>query len=170
MYFLGRYFGDVSEALLAGGPGLPDDLIVQMAAFWDARVAISAQSDSAKDWSELGSFGLWFASGIFDEIWAIDNLAAIGSRGHKIDRPDLVRRRLRQLFDHHPLRVLGCLESLLASTSASVLFSGRHDEVSEMLEVARSSMSIDVVVAGARLRNRLVASGFLGYADYGAED
>ncbi|MBN1193496.1 MAG: hypothetical protein JXA36_07400, partial [Coriobacteriia bacterium] len=170
MHFLGRCFADIGDAQRADGNELPDDLVAQMVTLWDERMAMHAESGSTEDWSELGSFGLWFASGLFEPTWATDVLSAIGSRGHKIDRPDLVRGRLRWVFDGHPLRALNCLESLLASASASVLFRGGRDEVSEMLALASSNASEDVVVAGTRLRNRLVARGFLGYAESDADE
>ncbi|MGH3570607.1 MAG: hypothetical protein ACRDUW_02065 [Pseudonocardiaceae bacterium] len=85
----------------------PRPAVEQLKALWELR--LHAVQDGA-DPAELGGFGWWFASGVFDDGWALRQLRSVlvhtGLRG--TDKPALTH--LASITANHPTASLAVLE------------------------------------------------------------
>lgn len=161
--FLGRCLMQVKALAVGSEGGVSEEALEKLALLADQRLGSDDERTRAELPGELGGFGLWFVSGLFDDAWSVKCLATVAGLGGKIERPDLVGKRLAELFAVHPRLVLAACEALLEGQSALLVFRGRRPEIAAMLEAAEAHDDKAIASSGRRLRSRLVARGFIAY-------
>lgn len=160
--FLGRSLMTVRGVPAGSEGGISEEALNKLAFLIEQRLDAATEEESELS-EELEGFGQWFASSLFDDEWSLKCLAMVASSGGKIERPDLLGKRLATLLAEYPRLVLESCEALLEGQSALFVFRGRPSEIVTILEAAEASGDPVIVAAGGRLRSRLVARGYIGY-------
>lgn len=101
----GHLASSISRSLRTDSPPA-QDVLDRLKALWEFRVeAVRADADP----TELAEFGWWFASGFFEDDWALGRmLHALKTAGH-VEAVDGVLERLAALSNTHTLLSLGVL-------------------------------------------------------------
>lgn len=160
--FLGLCLTRVSSLPVGSEGGVTDEALEKLVFLMGQRLSCDAAAVELSE--ELEGFGEWFASGLFDGSWSLGGMTTVAAIGGKVGRPDLVRKQLAELYPAHPQAVLELCEALLDGRSATVIFRGRRPEIAALLDAAEAHNDDTIASAGRRLRSRLVAHGYIGYA------
>jgi hypothetical protein len=104
-----RYIG-LSVGATAGE--MPVDVRERLEALWDTRLAW-ASPNSDDDDPELPEFGRWFASGKFDNPWALERLHDTIDIVPDTESDKEVLQRLAELADDYPDLCMKCLDRLV---------------------------------------------------------
>jgi hypothetical protein len=138
--------------------------IERLKSFWAFVLsqAGQARSNAAR---ELSAFAWWFASGQFDNDWALDQLEFVLGRTSLLDEAHLVAERLAKVVDAQPLRSVRILDELVKSDDEGWRITGWKAEARAVLETALHSAGEDVQGASVLLINRLVSKGYVEFRD-----
>jgi len=171
---LAQFYGSANDELCARafqqvGLGIDrparvsPDVLTRLKQLWDYRLEESRRSPS-QHVGELAEFGWWFASGKFDDTWAIEQLAMVLRTGGKINPGHKVAGRLVSLCQQMPYGVLECLNLMIANDrmewSARLCF----PEIETVLKQTLGSSDVKVAGAANDLRNRMLSWGFHQFA------
>jgi len=147
-------------------PDLSGDAVPRLAALWESRMqTASASEDAPRFRKELSAFGWWFASGRFDENWAIANiLAVIGAK--VIPKPvHLVLKYLAVLAPGFPLEAIRCVQGMVEVGLETMMVHEWEENVRLILQAGLGGPNVTAQEAAAELINRLVARGDLTFRD-----
>jgi hypothetical protein len=154
---LRRYFfwfvGDSLE-----GERADQALLKRYQALWERRHA-GANGDAVSR-PEMSAFGSWFVAGQFDAAWALQQLELVLRSAGRIDREDLVVRRLAQMAPHHPLPTSRCLALLTGLTRERASAFGWIEDVEPILAAVLRSEDEAARREAVDAFRRLVALGF----------
>lgn len=156
---VGRWLYDAKEAV-------PSAVLDRLKALWLQRLEAARDAPSPSSHAaELSRFGLWFASGKFDDAWTIDQLKQALQLTGAIEPSHLVVERLAALADTMPLLTIECLNLLVqkADTRWEVLRWRNHART--VLTTALDSDNPPARQAADDLVNRLGALGHLEFRD-----
>ena len=92
-YLCARASQKVGQDLWRVSNVVPRDLLLRLEALWTHRMD-EARNSQSPHLEELSQFGWWFASGKFDDLWAIEQLIAVLRISGKIESQHLVAERL----------------------------------------------------------------------------
>lgn len=149
---LGRFWKKASpfvrgKALVFVGRNLQDTegeveakTLDRMKKLWESRLeeAKSAQ-DAAVFVSEMEAFGWWFASGKFDDKWAIEQLLEALRLVQKTDPTHLVVDRLAEVSEKFPFEAVQCLGLLAKGDREGWKIHGWIEEAKTILSSAMKS-------------------------------
>ena len=128
---LARFFEAASDELRAHAVGfegrrlrnrenpLPEAERAGLQAFWERRLRGAAERPDRPSRAELGAFGWWFASGKFDERYALERLGEALDLGADVGRPHAVVKRLAEVAPRHPALAVACLERVVRALLAA---------------------------------------------------
>ncbi|PYQ22632.1 MAG: hypothetical protein DMF79_05560, partial [Acidobacteria bacterium] len=140
------------------GEGADPAVLKRYQALWERRHA-GARGNAASR-PELSAFGSWFAAGRFDAAWALEQLELVLRSAGRIDREDLVVRRLAEMAPHHPLPAARCLALLTGLTRERASAFGWIGDVEPLLAAVLRSEDEAARREAADAFRRLVALGF----------
>ena len=149
--FLGRSLRN-SEAL-------DTEVRERLVALWEKRVdAVKQPGEGA----ELRAFGFWFASGLFEEPWAREQLATVLSRAGGIEHETDVAERLASMSPRAPLDVVELFRSLVDAATEEWAIHVWKKDLFEPLSIALSH-DVEARDAAICLINRLGELGFFEF-------
>jgi hypothetical protein len=109
---------------------------------------------------ELTAFGKWFASGMFDLAWSLEQLQTVLTLCKTIDDDHLVAEKLVESYTKYPEQVLDCIR-LLAQTSSGVWsIYGWEREAKVILRDAMKTNSPELNAKAKHIINHLLARGY----------
>jgi|GEM_PF-715858 len=155
--FLGRWLSDQKAAADTEG-------LARMRRLWEHRLEAARNAqDSSSFTEELAAFGWWFASGRFDDSWAIDHVSEALRLAGRVEGSSHVVKRLGGVAGKLPLEAVECLD-LIAKGERE------HWQIERSIEDARVVLATALGSTDARARraaedlvHRLGARGFLEF-------
>ncbi len=156
---------DVGRGLMPPSNGKPiseeerasPEVLARLQQLWDIRVKAPEHAQ------EASAFGWWFASGLFDDRWAIEQLAAAAKLGGRVDALHFSTKRLTHLADSFPAAAVTLLDSLLQSPSRDMWSYSLRDAIRPIFEAAKRNGG-SVWEAAKHVINRMAERGL---GDYG---
>jgi hypothetical protein len=106
---------------------------------WD-RILENALKVGRDQRTDLTAYGWWFASGVFDSLWALNTLLKVLDLAPSLEVSHLVIEKLAELASVHPAQALRALVLLFQFQSERMNFYERT-EIVEVLEHALNSES-----------------------------
>lgn len=104
--YVGRSLSNTEEEV-------PSDILKRLKGLWEWRLSeFESSSDITVHIPELESFGWWFASGKFDDSWAMKQILGSLAFAKKTDPDYRVVERLAELSEKMPLEAVQCLKYL----------------------------------------------------------
>ena len=104
--YVGRSLSNTEEEV-------PSDILKRLKDLWEWRLSeFESSPDITVHFPELESFGWWFASGKFDDPWAMKQLLESLAFAKKTDPDYRVVERLAELSEKMPLEAVQCLKHL----------------------------------------------------------
>ena len=154
----------VGRSLRSSVKAVEADVLERFRKLWEHRSGRILR-DAVAHTRELEAFGWWFDSGLFDDVWAVQQLECVieaiglGHLRHHVDE------RLAAVSGRHPGDALRCLALLVEKDDEGWLIGGMHNEARVILENALKSKRTDVVEQAKDLINRLALQGYHGFRD-----
>jgi hypothetical protein len=137
-----------------------EELLTRLRALWEIRLRSLSEVAPDHRARELGAFAELFATGKFDQQWALEQLhEAVASDG----RVDLDRTVIDYLTDRAsdmPLLVVRCLEGLIEGVREDWRIFVTRDAILKILTASAQSADGDAQRAAREVANRLVARGY----------
>jgi hypothetical protein len=157
--------GFVGWDLEQGHGAVPKDTLERFKVLWLRRYEELLSSGTAADREELSAFGSWFASGAFDDAWAIEQLMGLLRLGIMPDPIHSVVERLASIAPAYPAEVLECLDRILDidRRGEKIRFFGDH--VRKIIIPALKSGNQRVRERATGLVHRLGSFGLREYRD-----
>lgn len=132
----------------------------RLMALWEHRLAIAAKAKSTVDFTkELAAFGSSFASRVFDDAWALDQLEAVLTLVGNVEPDHLVVERLAELSDLRLSETLRTLELLIMGVTEEWRIYGWQQGAMTVLQNGLKATDPTVKTAATQLINRLVSRG-----------
>lgn len=146
-------------------------MVVRLSKLWEQRLTIARTApDISEYYEELSEFGWWYASGRFEEGWALAQLIEVLEITGKI-KPDLdVLRRLVSISEERLSKALECLESLEKGDKQGWAILGWEKEVSAILKRCLESSHEGLPEKTRQFVHLLGAKGFRSYRHLLAEN
>lgn len=142
------------------------EFIDRLKALWTHRLDAARAAPSLSDFTEeLANFGWWFASGKFDDDWALEQLRAGSDLVKKAEPDHLVAEKLAEIAPRKPLEVVQCLVSVVEGDREGCGIFGWIQEARTILETAIRSESLEAQETATNLVHRLGARGYLEFWD-----
>jgi len=91
-------------------------IVARLQDLWERRLAL-CRENPINHTKELAAFGWWFASGAFDDSWALRELVAVLSLTDHVDMGDEVVERLARTAPDYPCNSVTCLTLLVETTT-----------------------------------------------------
>lgn len=149
---------------LSNTPELDTEIAARLRKLWEWRVAAVGSGDEEDEAEELAAFGLWFASGLFDDEWSLKQLEVALQVAGGIDHERSVAERLANLVGEAPLRVVQIFRELVrADPSRGWGVDTWKEYVEHALEAVQRSGDAEAGAAARELINEL---GALGYFEF----
>lgn len=137
------------------------ETIDRIKALWEWRVQEAGGILS----KEFEGFGWWFASGKFDDAWAMEQLAVALKLAGKVEPDDMVVERLETLVTDMPKRAVECLRMIVDGDIERWAIHGWMDRARTILEKAIQGQTPEAREAAVDLVHRLGARGYLEFRD-----
>ena len=156
--FVGRWVRDDRGELGA------DDL-GHLVALWESRYSAAASVDrpNAAFSRELSAFGWWFASGRFEDRWALEQLRNVLVLIKHVDAGWLVVERLSKVAEEFPREAVSCLRVLIDADAQEWGMLGADDGVSDIL---RKALASGVPNAASEARSLIHHLGSMNRREY----
>lgn len=141
-------------------------LLNRLQLLWEQRIDAARTTPPTSYTTELAAFGRWFASGKFDNSWAIEQLKQVYELVNKVDVEPLVVERLVALADVFPDSAVECLRLMIEKdkTEQSV-YGWRSKHIESILDKAIKSSSDTAIKSAKDLINYLGERGYLKFRD-----
>ncbi len=102
--YVGRSLYDYKQTVLP-------EILDRLKLFWEERLAAAKESAEHDKYKyEMREFGWWFASGVYDDCWALAQLIEAIRIAGKIEPEDEVLEKLEELAPSMPTETVTCLE------------------------------------------------------------
>ncbi len=137
---------------------VPEDMLLRLMALWAHRIAEARCSESSHR-EELSQFGWRFASGKFDDSWAIEQLIAVLHINGKIVSEHLVAERLVSLCPRMPYQVVLCFDTLVVCDREGWTARRCRDGIALVLKQTVGTDDPKLKKARNNLLNRMAALG-----------
>lgn len=142
------------------------ELLEPLRSIWIARLNIARRADNIAAYiGELSAFGWWFASGKFDDPWAVEQLIAVLSLTRKIDADWLVLEKLALLAEAMPKEVVQCVSLMIEGDLEVWTIHGWLKELRAILSKTIRNSDVNARQATIEVVNRLGTKGFLEFRD-----
>jgi len=156
----GHAIESIGQALKATEKPISEEIINRLKALWGKRL------DSAKNYpedheKEMAAFGWWFASGGFDEEWAVKQLHEVLEQTKKIEVADEVFERLVAIAESYPLQAVECLRFIAEGDKEGWLISAVSNDAKKILKVA-----LDNPVSEREAKKTINYLGSRGFLDF----
>jgi hypothetical protein len=137
--------------------------LTRLRRLWEWRLAALEQREQA-DLGELSGFGWWFASGHFDEEWALTQLHRLLTAKGTIVADHPVIERLAALRHKHLRKVVACLGLVIDAAQLHKpptpwFVSANQDEIKAILEDGTTTDDPGTTHLALEIVNRLIARG-----------
>lgn len=129
---------------------------------WRMEVARAAGGDQAR---ELKAFGRWFASGAFDERWALGQLEEVLKVTGAADPHHEVVERLAEASVRAPRETLVCLRHMVEGDREGWVVLGSSDQIRAAIANGLKPADLAARQGATDLVNVLVARGHVGFKD-----
>ncbi|HYV03421.1 MAG TPA: hypothetical protein VFB82_02485, partial [Blastocatellia bacterium] len=157
MWFLGQSIHGATEVIAP-------EVIARLQALWASRFdAVRSAHDHAAQSAELVPFGWWFASEMFDDKWATDQLRQSLELAGQAEPDHLVVEHLVRVAVRMPLAAVQCLNLMVIGDVEGWHIHGWREEARSILLAALRSNDEEARRAGEALINRLGARGHLDF-------
>lgn len=172
---LDRFYARASKELCIHGMGfvgrmlnnskdMPTDWIERFKGLWMRRVE-AVGSDPDSHGRELSSFGWWFASGKFEDVWALEELRKTLKLARAATPEHMVLERLASVSATYPVPATECLRLMVEGERDPWSVHTWRKEIRQILTTALTSGDHSAKQAAVELINRLGARGHLDFAD-----
>jgi hypothetical protein len=146
------------------GGEVVDRILDRLMKLWEWRLDEATKSQATDEYrKELSAFGWWFASGSFEEGWAIAQLEGALSLGGKIEADHLVAERLVVLSNKFPREAVVCMRHMVESDKDGWGIIGWREEARGAITKALASGDAAARGAGEDLVNYLGTRGHLEF-------
>lgn len=158
--FLGRELFDKESRI-------SDDVIIRLQNLWMIRTSKLKDSMSRdKRPTEPVTFGWWFISGRFDQIWTLEHLKKAIELAGKVEPDYLVLERLSEIATEMPLLAIECLEQIVKGEKENLQSIRIHsEEVRAILSASINSNDYKASSIAKDLINILASQNHLEYRD-----
>ncbi len=126
--------------------------------------AIRAEDNPDSHRRELKAFGLWFASGKLDDMWALERLSEVLEMDDEIERAHKVVNQLANLADRFPGQVLDCVSRLVRGVRRPGSLHYWKKDLGKLLSTAEAVEDQAVRERCSTLKNILLSKGMTDYA------
>lgn len=130
-----------------------EDVLDRLAALWDARKSAPSASGSA---AEFAAFGTWFASGRFDDQWALGNLARAITPQHRLEDEERVLPRLAGLAPSHDTACVTILEKWVRTEPTPWALSRTEQDMRHIVSAGLASSNAGTVESAKTIINLLL--------------
>jgi hypothetical protein len=155
--FVGRSLRNTKEAI-------EPQILNQLQLLWEHRLeAARTAAPAASHTTELAAFGWWFASGKFDDSWAIEQLKKALELVGQVEPDDLVVDRLAVLAEVMPDSAVECLKLVIEKGKRLGRIYFWRNQVKTILAKAIQGSNHQTRQSATALINRL---GELGNRDF----
>jgi hypothetical protein len=157
--FLGRVLRDTKEHV-------SEEILDRLRLLWERRlVAVCEARPSVAGSSELAAFGWWFASGRFEDSWAMTQLIEALKLARRAEPDDLVAERLAMLTTTIPRETVECLRLMIEGDQEGWHMHIWREHARTILTKALQGTNIEARQAAVDLIHRLGARGYFEFRD-----
>ena len=136
-----------------------EEVIQRLQCLWESRLRIAVGANEKSPYKkELAAFGWWFASGRFDDNWAIERLIESIRVGGSIDDKSAVVERLATLAPIMPYPVSRALRLIVEGSDYLRVYSFL-DEAKKSLSTLLASDNEEAIHQARRTIDRLLSLG-----------
>ena len=129
-------------------------------ALWESRISTAKSARNKSDYEkEMSAFGLWFASGRFDDKWSCEQYLEALEIGRTTQTDHFVVERLVELVRTLPLEAVKILSKLVLSDQLGWVVFGYKDEINIIFSTALQAPEESTREEAKSWINRLVARG-----------
>jgi len=175
---LSRFFARASDSLRGHAIGfigrgfcnseaeIDSDVLERFRTLWEWRMEVASAADSPESHrAELSAFGWWFASGKFDDTWAIEQLHKVLEIVGRVEPDHKVAERLATLAGDMPLLATQCLRLMIEGDKEDWRVHMWKDEARAILSTALGSSDKKAHDLAEDVVHRLGARRFLEFRD-----
>jgi len=156
---LGRWLYDIKESI-------SPDVLERLRTLWEARLAVAKAAQAAEGYkAEMIAFGWWFASGKFDDAWALSQLDEVLKIASKAEPDHLVLERLAALAPAMPRQVVNCMEGIIRGDREGWGIYRWRDEGRQILSIALRSGDKEAAANAVNLIHLLGSRGYFEFRD-----
>lgn len=156
--FVGRSLNDTKVAV-------PSQKLNWLRALWEQRINATRSAIPPVSHAELAAFSWWFASGKFDDIWAVAQLKEVLKLAGRVEFDHLVVKRLATLATTMLVPAVECLGLIVEGDREGWRIHGWCEHAQTILATALQSTDKTARQAAVALIHRLGARGYLGFGD-----
>ena len=155
--YVGRSLYEMKEEV-------PEKVLKRLVMLWEKRCRLAASSPENHK-HEMAAFGWWFASGKFDDRWAIEQISEALKIADKVVVDYIVVERLAEITPQLPLQAVEVLAAIVRGDKEGWGILGWREEARDILEKALTSSNAEAVRKAEEIINELLAKGFLEFRD-----
>ncbi len=147
------------------GP-VPPEILERLQSLWETRLAAAKRAPSPDTHrAEVAAFGWWFASGKFEDEWAMRQLIEALKLAGKVEPDHLVVERLAALVQVMPKEAVRCLEAIVKGDREGWGIYGWREHARIILVTALQSSDAEAITAAENLTHDLGSRGHLEFRD-----
>jgi hypothetical protein len=130
----------------------------------ERRLATAKAAPSRDEFSEeLANFGYWFASGRFEDRWAVETLLSTLRLTRRVYGDREVMRRLVELCPRYPVECIECVRHIIEGDREHWVMVLVEGAAREVLRSGLESSNPQAAVAARRLIEDVIALGYFEY-------
>lgn len=143
---------------------VPPQPLQRLKALWEGRLAAAKKSATPDNYiAEISAFGWWFASGQFEDVWAIKQLDEALKIAGEVEREETVVERLAGLSQVMPREALQCLEALIKGDKENWRIHGWRVHIRTILATALREADLETRTAAENLVHYLGSRGYFQF-------
>jgi hypothetical protein len=146
----------------------PEEMLRRLATLWERRL-LETRREPRLHAKELGAFGDWFISEVFEDAWAVSQLLEVLRLTGRAEPDHLIMERLVKLTPAMPGRVVECVRRMIEGADEGWKVYGWRDQIRSIIGSAIRSDEVLVREAAAAVVHLLAARGHLEFKDLLAE-
>lgn len=147
---------------------LKPEIMARLKTLWESRLRAAKAAPQVSDFAkEMAQFGWWFASGKFEDAWALSQLRLSLEISHQALPEHLVLQKLAELSNTAPLATVECL-ALFAEEESGATYLGPSAWGNDGTKIVGSALNSDDPRArekATELADRLARLGHFQYID-----
>lgn len=154
----------VGRSLRKAEKDVSSEVLDRLKILWIRRIDIVRSAEtSISHAAEISAFGWWFASGKFEDAWAIEQLKEALKQSSRIESDFLVVERLSSLATIFPASVVECLDLIIRSDEKGWHFSGWREQTRTIITAVLQSSDEMARETAEDLINYLGTQGHLDF-------
>jgi hypothetical protein len=162
----GNAIGFIGRSLLSTEGEVDSGVLQRFTTLWEWRMEVTSAADSPESHrEELSAFGWWFASGKFDDTWAIEQLHRVLEMVGRVEPDHKVAETLATLAGDKPLLATQCLHLMIEGDKEGWRVHMWKDEAKAILSTALASSGKKARDLAEDVVHRLGARQFLEFGD-----